>query len=303
MDLFQAMQVFRRVVELEGFSAAARDRRISNAAVSKQVAALEDRLATKLLVRTTRRVALTSEGAAYYARCVQILDELDELERSLVDKAAQPSGTLRVNAPTAFGQLHLAPLLPELLERWPDLRLEVGFSDRFIDVVEEGVDVVVRVASELPDSATLIMHKLARARHVVCASPRYLREHGEPRTPAELVEHECIVYGRGRSPGEWSFRGPEGDVRVRVEGRLRVDNSLVIRDMLVASLGISLLPAFYVGEQLRKRQLRVILVDYEPPPLFVHALYSHTKHLSAKVRVFVELLRERFSAAEWAVPR
>ncbi len=296
----QAMQVFRRVVELGGFSAAARAERLSNAAVSKQIAALEDRLRTRLLNRTTRRVSPTAAGAAYYERCVRILDDVADAERALSQAAAAPHGTLRVNAPMSFGLLHLAPLLPELLARFPALQVDLALTDRFVDLVEEGVDVVVRIATELPDSATLVAQKLAAARHVVCAAPSYLRRRGTPKAPADLARHDCVVYSLGQHPGDWTFDGPGGPERVRVAGRLVVNNSLAIRDALLAGVGLSLIPSFYVDAELRAGRLRAVLTKHEARPLFVYAVYQRGRHLSPKVRSFVEHLRERFAQADWA---
>lgn len=300
MDLLLAMSVFRRVVELRGFSAAARSLRLSNAAVSKHVAALEDRLRTKLLNRTTRSMSLTPAGEAYYERCTRILDDVAELERALTVSSAAPTGLLRVSVPMSFGLAHVAPLLPEILSRWPEMRLELGFTDRMVDVAEEGVDVAIRISSELPDSATLMVQRLSRARQLVCASPGYLRRHGEPRAPEDLRRHDCIVYSRGREPGVWSFASPDGPTSVEVQGRLVVDNSMAIREVLLRDLGIARLPAFYVGPEIRSGRLRVVLAEHELPPLVVCAVYQRSRHLSAKVRVLIELLRERFSAAEWA---
>lgn len=300
MDVLHAMRVFRRVVELNGFSAAARDQRLSNAAVSKIVAALEERLRAKLLNRTTRRQSLTPEGTAYYERCVGILDDVDETERSLSKNATAPSGLLRVNAPMSFGLLHVAPLAPVLLARWPALSLDLSFTDRFVDLVQEAVDVVVRIATELPDSASLTAQRLACARRVLCASPRYLRKHGTPKSPVDLARHECIVYSEARPPREWPLDGPGGPIRVNARGRLVLNNSLAIRDAVLAGAGISLLPSFYVEPHLRRGELRAVLTDYVPKPLFVHAVYARSKHLSPKVRAWVDLLRERFKKAEWA---
>jgi len=302
MDLFRAMRVFRRVVELKGFAAAARDLRLSNAAVSKQVAALEERLRTKLLNRTTRSLSLTASGAAYYERCARIVDDVDETERALSRSAAAPTGTLRVNAPMAFGLVHIAPHLPALLQRWPELRLDISYTDRFVDLVEEGVDVVIRIASELPDSATLIAQRLVRARMVVVASPAYLRKHGTPKTPAELARHDCVLYSLSRNPGEYTFTDGDGAaLRVDVSGRLSTNNSLAVRDAVLAGIGPTLIPSFYVEQQIRAGKLKQLLSEWEPPPLWIHAVYPRSRHLSPKVRVFVELLRERFSAASWAV--
>lgn len=301
MDLIRAMRLFRRVVELRQFSAAARELQLSNASVSKEVAALEEHLRTRLLHRTTRRITLTTAGAGYYERCVRILDEIDAAERDLSQPAATPTGTLRVNAPMAFGLLHVSPLLPEMLARWPGLNLDVSFTDRFVDVVAEGADLVIRIAAELPDSASLIAQKLARARLVLCAAPAYLEGHDAPRTPEELSTHPCLVYSLGRAPGVWSFHGPDGAARVEVRGRMRADSSLVIREAALRGVGLALLPSFYVGEELARGRLVPLLADYEPPTVIVHAVYPRSRHLASRVRVVVEFLRERFARSDWAI--
>ncbi len=300
MDVLFAMQVFRRVVELGAFSAAARDLRLSNAAVSKHVAALEDRLSTKLLHRTTRSLSLTSAGSAYFERCTRLLDDLVETESALTQATSEPHGLLRVNAPMSFSLLHLSPLLPGFLERWPRLRLDVGFTDRFVDVVEEGVDVVVRIASSLPDSATLLVQRLARTRRFLVASPAYLRAHGVPESLAELASHSCLAYSLSRTPGVWQLTDNGKIVPVPVEGRLVLNNSIALRDAAMAGQGITLLPAFYVGEAVQERRLRTVLDTHTDSPLFVYAAYQRSRHLSAKVRAFVEYLRESFSKADWA---
>lgn len=294
------MRVFRRVVELGAFSAAARDLRLSNAVVSKHVAALEEHLSTRLLNRTTRRLSLTTAGAAYFERCARILDDLDETEQALLHETGEPQGVLRVNAPMSFGLLHLSPLLPAFLERAPQLELDVSFTDRFIDLAEEGVDVVIRITSSLPDSATLLVQRLARSTHVVVAAPAYLERRGEPRSLSELAEHACISYSLSRTPGVWELSNAGKVVRVPIRARLMLNNSLAIRDAVLAGQGISLLPAFYVKEDLRKRRLRVVLSRYTTSPLFIDAVYQRSRYLSAKVRRFIEFLRERFSQAEWA---
>ncbi len=301
MDVLVAMQVFRRVVELGAFSAAARDLRLSNAAVSKHVAALEDRLRTKLLNRTTRSLSLTTAGSAYFERCIRTLDDLEETERALLQATSEPHGVLRVNAPMAFSVMHLSPLLPGFLERWPQLKLDVGFTDRFIDLVEEGVDVAVRIASSLPDSATLLAQRLARTRHVLVASPAYLRAHGEPKTISALSAHACLPYSLSRTPGVWELTDGGRTVRVPVDGPLAANSSIALRDAAVAGRGIALLPAFYVGDALRKRRLRSLLDAHTAAPLSVYAVYQRSRHLSAKVRLFVEYLREHFSKADWAI--
>ncbi|MET0595627.1 MAG: LysR family transcriptional regulator [Polyangiaceae bacterium] len=301
MDVLVAMQVFRRVVELGAFSKAARDLRLSNAAVSKHVAALEDRLSTKLLNRTTRRLSLTTAGSAYFERCTPWLDDLGEIEGALTQSKSEPSGVLRVNAPMSFSLLHLSPLLPKFLDRYPQLKLDVGFTDRFVDVVEEGVDVVVRIATSLPDSATLLVQRLARTRHRLVASPAYLRAHGEPKSIAALASHHCLSYSLSRTPGVWELMEDGKVVRVHVDARLVLNNSIGLRDAAIAGQGITLVPAFYVGEAVRKRQLRTLLDEHTVAPLFVYAAYQRSRHLSAKVRLFVEHLRNHFAKADWAI--
>ena len=301
MDLLLNMNVFRRVVELRSFSATARDLRLSNAAVSKYVALLEERLRVRLLHRTTRRVTPTPLGEAYYQRCIRILEDLTETEQAISQSGATPRGLLRMNVPLSFGQMHFVPLLPEILHRWPELKLEVALNDRFVDLVEEGVDIAIRIADTLPDSASLVAQRLARTRRVLCAAPRYLRKHGTPRVPADLARFNCIDYTLSRTRGHWSFAGVDGPVQVPVKGNLEASNSLAIRDAVLGGVGISLLPLFYVQPWLRRKQLRELLPAHSQPNLFVTAVYSRQRHLSAKLRAVVEFLRERFARAPWAV--
>jgi DNA-binding transcriptional LysR family regulator len=296
MDRVLTLTVFRRVAELHSFSAAARGLGLSNAAVSKHVAALEDRLRARLLHRTTRRVSLTPAGAAYLERCSRILDELDELDQQAGGATTTLRGTLRVNAPLSFGLLHLSPLLPKLAERWPDLTVDLTLTDQLVDLVAEGVDVIVRVTRELADSSTLVAHKLATVGYSICGSPAYFRAHGVPRTPADLAAHNCIVYG---SP-EWTLTRRERTARVTVHGNLRINNSLAIRDAVVAGCGIGLLPRFYVEDLLRAKRLRSVLEEYQATPAHVYVLYARQRHLSAKIRGFVEFLRAELATATWA---
>jgi DNA-binding transcriptional LysR family regulator len=299
MDRVLTLTVFRRVAELHSFSAAARDLGLSNAAVSKHVAVLEDRVRARLLQRTTRRVSLTAAGAAYLERCARILDELADLDEGATGKEARLAGTLRVNAPLSFGLLHLAPLLPRLLARWPELEVDLTLTDQLVDLAEEGADVIVRVTRTLADSATLVGQRLASVDYAICGSPGYFRAHGVPRTPADLAEHNCIVYGSA----EWTLARGDRTHRVRVSGNLRINNSLAIRDALLAGLGISLMPRFYVDELLRRRRLRSVLDDHVVPPAHVHALYARHRQTSARIRGFVDFLREELGRAPWASTR
>lgn len=294
------MRVFRRVVDLTSFAGAARDLRLSNAAVSKHVATLEERLGTKLLHRTTRKLSLTAAGVSYHEHCCRVLDDIDVTEASLGRAASVATGTLRVNVPLSFGLLHISPLLPEIVAAHPELSLDVSFSDRFVDLLEEGVDLVIRIARKLPDSSSLVARPLARAAQVLCASPAYLERHGAPRTPGDIAEHSCVVYGMSSTPSEWTLGGSEGAVRVPVRGRLTLGNSIAIRDAVLAGAGLSLLPSFYVVEALRDGALVEVLADHPAPDITVFALHPQSKHHALKVRVFVDHLRARFAAAQWA---
>ncbi len=294
------MRLFRRVVELRRFSAAAHELERSGASVSKEIAALEDHLGARLLHRTTRSLSLTSAGAEYYERCVQILDAIDEAEQALVQQPGTARGVVRMNVPMSFGLMHVSPLLPELLARWPALRLDVSFTDRFVDLVEDGADLAIRIATTLPDAAHLVARKLARARHVVCATPAYLAARGTPKTPDALAGHECISYSLSRNAGWWTFEGPGGIHRVPLRGRLHVDNSLVIRDAVLQGAGIAVLPSFYVGEELRSGRIVEVLGEYTSPLALVHAVHPRAKSAAVRVRPIVEHLASCFATAKWA---
>lgn len=298
MDRITTLTVFRRVAELGSFSAAARELRLSNAAVSKHVALLEERLRTRLLQRTTRSVSLTPAGSAYLERCARLLDELDELDQSAIQNSTVVKGTLRVNGPSAFGLMYLSPAVPPLLAKWPELAVDLSLTDRFVDLIEEGVDVAVRIAATLQDSATLVAQRLASCDQVVFATPTYLRKRGTPKTPADLAEHECLVYGL-RAP-VWELRVDGKTVNVPVSGRLRVDNSLALRDAVLAHAGIAMLPRFYVQDLLDAGRVRSLLAATPGPTIHVHAMYPRQRHLATKIRVFIDHVRALLAREAWA---
>jgi DNA-binding transcriptional LysR family regulator len=298
MDRITTLTVFRRVAELESFSAAARELRLSNAAVSKHIAHLEERIRTRLLQRTTRRVSLTPAGSAYLERCARILDEIDELDQSAMQGSTVVKGTLRVNGPSAFGLMYLSPVVPSLLSKWPDLAIDLSLTDRFVDLIEEGVDVAVRIASTLPDSATLVAQRLATCEQIAIATPAYLRKRGTPKTPADLADHDCLIYGLRRPV--WEFEVAGKLVNVPVSGRLRVDNSLGLRDAVLAHAGIAMLPKFYVQDLLDARRVRVLLPTTPAPSVRIHAVYPRQRHLATKIRVFIEHVRAHLVAQAWA---
>jgi DNA-binding transcriptional LysR family regulator len=302
MDKLDEMGAFVRVVEAKTFTAAAERLGWSKSAVSRRIADLEERLGVRLLNRTTRRLSLTEAGRAYYDRCSRILADIEETEASVASLHADPRGVLRINAPMTFGMLHLAPALAAFMQRFPEVEIDLSLNDRFIDLIDEGVDVAVRIGT-LADSS-LVARRLAVCRRVLCASPAYLRRRGTPQRPEDLAGHDCFVYTNMNSPEQWQFTDRAGGRHaVRVAGRLRVNNGDVLRDIAVAGLGVVALPTFIVAGQIADGRLQVILPDYRLADTALHAVYPHNRHLSAKVRAFVDFLAVRFGPEPyWDVP-
>jgi len=286
------MAVFARVVEARSFSEAARQLGLSKSAVSKQVSRLEDRLGARLLNRTTRRLGLTQVGTTFYEHCARMLAEAEEAERAVTAMHAQPRGLLKINAPMSFGVLHLAPAIPDFLARYPEMSVEMVLNDRFVDLIEEGYDLAVRIAS-LPDSS-LVAKRLAANRRVVCGAPAYFAKHGVPATPADLKQHNCLNYTYLASQDEWRFTGPAGQRSVRISGSFQANNGDAIRVAALAGLGLMLTPTFIVGPDLRDGRLRAVLTDYLDVDTAIYVVYPHKRHLSAKVRAFVDFATERF---------
>lgn len=292
MEHLPAMAVFARVVDSHGFSAAARQLGISKSAVSKQVARLEDLLGARLLQRTTRKLALTEVGRVFHEHCTRMLAEAEEAERAVSSLSAEPRGLLRLNAPMSFGVLHIAPHLPEFLARHPDVRIDMTLNDRYVDLVDEGYDLAVRIA-RMADSA-LVARRLAPMRHVVCAAPSYLARRGTPKVPAELAQHDCLGYSYMATGDDWVFGGPDGPVSVRVSGSLRANNGEALRSAALAGVGIVRAPTFLAGPDLKAGRLKPILCDFVPQDSAIYAVYPHRRHLTPKVRAFIDFLAERF---------
>jgi DNA-binding transcriptional LysR family regulator len=227
VDQLTAMRVFRRVVELQSFSAAARDLSLSNAAVSKNMSELESLLGVQLINRTTRRMSVTESGRAYYSRCVQILDDIAEANVAVGQLGAKPRGTLRVNAPMSFGLRYLAPAVPEFLVRYRDVAVDLVMNDRYVDLIEEGFDVAVRGGGLLADRSH-IARKIMPLRRVVCGAPEYFDRHGTPVKPEDLKDHSCLIYSLSHSPREWHFTGTSGPTTVSVSGPYQVSSSLAL---------------------------------------------------------------------------
>ena len=293
MDRMASMAAFTKVVGAGSFSAAAREMQVSQALVTKQIQELENWLGARLLNRTTRRLSLTEVGTAFYERAARILEAVEEAKGAAGALQTVPRGRLRINAPISFGVLHLATAVTEFLQRFPDVSVELLMNDRLVDLLEGEFDVGVRIG-RLRDSS-LIARKIAPIRLAVCAAPDYLARRGVPRAPEDLAKHDCLEYTYFESRGEWRLLNPEGDeIVVPVSGRYLANNADVLRITAIAGGGVILCPTFIVGEDLRSGRLVRLLPDYPPPEQALHALYPPGRHLSAKVRSFVDFLVARF---------
>lgn len=301
MDHLTAIAVFARVVEANGFTNAANGLGMSKAAVSKQVSRLEDRLGVRLLNRSTRRLGLTEAGRDFYERARRIVSEVEEAEQAASSRQVSPRGLLRVNAPVTYGITHLSPILPEFMKRYPEIRVELVMNDRFVDLIEEGFDLAVRVA-DLPDSS-LVARRLRGARHLVCAAPAYLAQRGTPRVPADLARHDCLLYSYLSTGDEWRFLGPDGkSASVRVAGPLRSNNGDALHQAAIAGLGIIYTPDFFHAEALAQGRLVRVLEDWQTPATAIHVVYPPGRPLGAKVRVFVDYLAERLGEGRPPAP-
>jgi DNA-binding transcriptional LysR family regulator len=302
MDRLQAMRVFAQVVESGSFSAAASRLGLSATATSRHVADLETHLQTRLLNRTTRRVSVTESGRAFHERCVQLLCDLEEAEQEAARAAVVPRGTIKLTTAVNFGVRHVAPAIADFLAAHPEVRFDVSLSDRIVDLVEEGFDLGIRIGA--PGSDNIVARKLAQTRLVPCASPAYLAARGAPASPGDLERHNCFTYEYLAPKNLWRFRDPAGrEYPVRVNGNLHSNNGDLLAEAAARGAGIVLEPAFIVGPDVRAGRLVPLLQDYTPAPLPIYAVYPSRKHLSAKVRRFVDFLVERFATAQdWGAP-
>jgi len=291
MDVLLSMSVFRRVVETGNFSEVAREMEMSQPTVSKHVAALESRLNLKLLNRSTRSLSLTDVGKQYYDRSVYLLDELYETESTLQNQQSQPTGTLRINTPVTFGELNIVPHLWQFLSEYPDLNIDLIMDDHYVDLVKEGVDMAIRVGP-LTDSC-LISRKIGDSPRVAVASPDYLAANGEPETLQDLKTHNCIVYMLLTTLNEWHFTGARGKESIRVNGRFSVNNPRAIRQAVLADQGIAITPLWLMDDCIKKGDVKVILDQYVPTPLEIHAIYPDRRFVPAKVRCFIDFIRTK----------
>jgi DNA-binding transcriptional LysR family regulator len=289
-----AMHTFRRVVERGGFSAAAADLELSNAAVSKHVRELEEELGVALMTRTTRRIRLTEAGEDYFRRCCRILDDIEAAELEAGASQIEPRGRLRVSAPMTLGLLHVAPLLSEFAALYPLVQLDLSLDDRFVDLVQEGFDVGLRARRQLEDSS-LISRRVCRVERALVAAPSYLAHSGEPQSPAELSAHRLLVYNLAAQRNTWELF--EGETRHSVELRpfMQANSGLALRAPLLAGAGIALTPTFVIGDELRTGRVQRIMPRYQPASYDLHVIFPGSRHRAPKVRAFVEFIISRLA--------
>jgi DNA-binding transcriptional LysR family regulator len=298
MDRFREMETFVTVVEAGSFVGAADKLRISKSVASRIVQDLEERLGGRLLQRTTRRLSLTDAGRAYYERCAQILEELQEADEVVGLASAKVVGRIKVSSPVSFGTLYLADLWSRFLQNHPRITLDVSLDDRLVDLVGEGFDLAVRITSRQEDTS-LIARKLARSRMVMCASPDYLARNGSPGSPEALAGHQFVGYSYWPTGDTLRLESPLGAGLFKTQPRLRVNNGDTCRAAALAHLGIIFQPAFIVSADLRQGRLVELLPEWHTEEIHIYAVYPTRRLLSAKVRALVEFLAEAMKNAEW----
>lgn len=287
----QAMRAFRAVVELKSFKRAGARLGLGGSAVSKLVAGLELELGVLLLQRTTRTLALTEAGEDFYESVVRVLDETESAVERLRDRGGRPAGLLRVSVPTSFALRWLGPRLPDFMVRYPGLELDLSLNDRFVDLVAERFDCALRVSTALEDSS-LHARRLGSMPRVLVASPRYLKGAPALRTPADLPAHQLLVYATGGRGNRWPFVANGRQLTLQVTGRLQVDNSLMLREALLAGLGLTLTPHFVVDDLLASRKLVALLPDCMPPAHAVFGITTQRRHVPMKVQCFLDFVEE-----------
>jgi DNA-binding transcriptional LysR family regulator len=292
MDVLAAFRVFVRVAESQSFSAVAREMGTTQPAVSRQVAALEEHLGARLIQRTTRSLGLTEDGRDLLGHARRVLDTVEEAEASVGRRHNMPGGLVRLGTSSTFGRLYVAPRIPRLLERYPELSLELRMSDGVSDIVAEGIDLAIRV-SAVQDSS-LVARKIGSYRRVAVASQSCIAEFGEPQHPAELARLPCIVFTGGANPGEWRFESPDGPVTVNVSGRFRTDNGEGVREAVLAGVGFAVLPIWFFGTELSDGRLQPILTGWEPPRNAISAVYPSRRNLAPRVRAVIDYFLDEF---------
>jgi DNA-binding transcriptional LysR family regulator len=298
MDSVAAMRMLVRVVDSGSFSAAARQLGVAPSSVSRQINELEEDLGARLFARTTRKLSLTEAGQLYYERVSNIINEVDEAKLAL-SQLGSPSGILRVTVPSGVGRELVVSAVPGFLDKYPAVKIVLSMTDRIVDIVDAGIDVAIRVGRQ--QDSSFKARRIGESQRVVCASPEYLKKAGIPTTPGDLESHNCITWRDHPGHNTWTFRGPDGVSKVRVSGNFFAKNADAIVAATVAGLGVSLLPDCNMGTELRQKQLRAVLKNYDAVPATspVYAVHAHQRHVPPKIRVFIEFLIETFPKARY----
>lgn len=294
MDKLSNMKAFTVVAETRSFAEAARRLGIAHSVVSKRVKDLEDFLGVQLLQRTTRHVSLTETGFSYLERARKLVEEIEEIEDLVRNKNQNPTGEIRLSAPVSFGIGYLGPAMSGYLGKYPDVTIHASLSDRRVDLTEEGFDLAIRIG-ELKDSG-LISKKLSSTRLVAVAAPGYFKKHGKPKTPKDLSTHNCLSYSNLAEGKAWPFSIAGEKTWVSVSGRFQSDNGDMLREAALSGCGIAMLPTFIVGKHIEDGQLETALEGFKESDFNIYAVYQHRRHLSAKVRTFIDYLGDYFSA-------
>ncbi|MGO9172604.1 MAG: LysR family transcriptional regulator [Rhodomicrobium sp.] len=288
------LEIFARVVTAGSMSAAGRELDLSPAVVSKRISHLEGRLGTRLFHRTTRQLQLTETGRGFYERVVQILATVQEAEAFVSSGHERAGGALKITAPTAFSRLHIAPYLGTFLKQYPDLSIEIIATDHVLDIVREGIDLAIRIA-ELDDSS-LVAKKLAPCRRIFCASPAYLKEHGIPKTLADLSSHKVLV----ENNAAWRLQGPDGIVSLKLASEIKTNSSEIVHQALIAGCGVGFRPTWQIRDEILSRKLVPILPQYrETPGIAVYAVYPDKHYIPARLRVFVDFLAAAYGPSPY----
>ncbi|WP_375777397.1 LysR family transcriptional regulator [Bradyrhizobium sp. ma5] len=290
MDRIDAMQAFVAVADLEGFAPAARKLGLSPSAITRLIAALEERLGARLLQRTTRQVTLTDAGSRYLERARRILADVEEAEDAVESERTRPEGRLVISAPFGFGRLHVSPVVTAYLKRYPDVGVDLRLSDRRINLVEDGVDLAVRLG-HLPDS-TLVARHVGQMRRIVVVSAGYLKLRGEPKRPADLTAHDTIQFGAMTATPDWRFMEDGQEIRITPTPRFTSNSSDAAIQYAEQDGGLTRVMAYQAAESLKARRLRIVLAEFEQPPVPIHVVYPTSRLLSAKVRTFIDLVTE-----------
>ena len=292
MDLLAVMRVYVRVAEAGSFSAVARELGTTQPAVSRQVAALEEHLGARLLQRTTRSLALTEDGRDLLEHARRVLDAVEDAEASVGRRHAIPGGLVRLATPATFGRLYVAPRMTRLLERYPELSVDLRMSDGVVDLVADGIDLAIRASNTLDPG--LVARKIGSSRRITVAAEACIRAHGMPQHPQDLARLPCVIFTGRASPNEWQFDGVDGPISVTVGGRFRSDNSEALREGVLSGLGFAVLPTWLLGDAVAGGQLRSVLTGWEPPSSAISAVYPSRRNLAPRTRAVIDFLVDEF---------